>query len=320
MELLIQHGNKVFIPVVQEGITWSTERKGCPGELQFKVVKDDIVGDIGFQEGDAVRLKVNGENVFYGFIFKKKRDKQQIITVTAYDQLRYLKNKDTYVYENKTAGELIQMIAADFQMQTGFIEDTGFKIASRVEENTSLFDMIQNALDLTLQNQSYMYVMYDDFGKITLKGLDNMRLDLLIDEETGENFDYTSSIDDKTYNRIKLTYDNEETGTREVYISQDSNNMNTWGVLQYFNTLQEGENGKTKADALLSLYNKKTRNLSIKNAFGDTRVRAGSMVVVMIDLGDIKIKNLMLVEKCKHEFKESQHFMNLTLRGGEFVA
>ena len=320
VELLIQHGNKVFIPVVQEGITWSTERKGCPGELQFKVVKDDIVGDIGFQEGDAVRLKVNGENVFYGFIFKKKRDKQQIITVTAYDQLRYLKNKDTYVYENKTAGELIQMIAADFQMQTGFIEDTGFKIASRVEENTSLFDMIQNALDLTLQNQSYMYVMYDDFGKITLKGLDNMRLDLLIDEETGENFDYTSSIDDKTYNRIKLTYDNEETGTREVYISQDSNNMNTWGVLQYFNTLQEGENGKTKADALLSLYNKKTRNLSIKNAFGDTRVRAGSMVVVMIDLGDIKIKNLMLVEKCKHEFKESQHFMNLTLRGGEFVA
>lgn len=317
VELLIQHGNKVFSPIVQEGITWSTERKGCPGELQFKVVKDDV---INFQEGDAVRLKVNGANVFYGFVFKKKRSKDQIITVTAYDQLRYLKNKDTYVYENKTAGEFIKMIAADFQMQTGFIEDTGFKIASRVEENTSLFDMIQNALDLTLQNRKYMYVMYDDFGKITLKGLDNMRLNLLIDEETGENFDYTSSIDDQTYNKIKLTYDNKKTGTREVYISQDSNNMNTWGVLQYFDTLQEGENGKAKADALLSLYNKKTRNLSIKNAFGDVRVRAGSTVVVTLDLGDVKVKNLMLVEKCKHEFNESQHFMNLTLRGGEFIA
>ena len=297
VELLIQHGNKVFSPAVQEGITWSTERKGCPGQLSFKVVKDDV---LDFTEGDAVRLKVNGANVFYGFIFKKKRDKQQIITVTAYDQLRYLKNKDTYVYENKTAGELIQMIAADFQMQTGFIEDTGFKIASRVEENTSLFDMIQNALDLTLQNQKYMYVMYD--------------------EETGENFDYTSSIDDNTYNRIKLTYDNDKTGTREVYIAQDSNNMNTWGVLQHFDTLQEGENGQAKADALLSLYNKKTRNLSIKNAFGDVRVRAGSMVVVMLDLGDVKVKNLMLVEKCKHEFNESQHLMTLTLRGGEFIA
>jgi hypothetical protein len=84
--------------------------------------------------------------------------------------------------------------------------------------------------------------------------------------------------------------------------------------------LQEGENGKAKADALLSLYNKKTRNLSIKNAFGDSRVRAGSMIPVMLDLGDVKVQNLMLVEKCKHEFKESQHLMTLTLRGGEFVA
>lgn len=317
VELLIQHGNKVFVPAVEEGITWATERKGCPGELQFKVIKDDI---LTITEGDAVRLKVDGANVFYGFIFKMKRDKQQIITVTAYDQLRYLKNKDTYVYENKTASEFIKMIAADYNLQTGFIEDTGFNIASRVEENTSLFDMIQNALDLTLQNQSYMYVLYDDFGKISLKGLDNMRLNLMIDEETGENFDYTSSIDDQTYNRVKLTYDNEKTGTREVYISQDSNNMNTWGVLQYFDTLQEGENGAAKADALLSLYNKKTRNLSIKNAFGDTRVRAGSMVVVNLNLGDMKVMNLMLVEKCKHEFKESQHLMTLTLRGGEFIA
>ena len=317
IELLIQHGDKVFIPVVQEGITWTTERKGCPGELKFKVVKDDV---ISFTEGDAVRLKVNGQNVFYGFIFKKQRDKEQIISVTAYDQLRYLKNKDTIVYENKTAGELIQMIAKDYMMQTGTIEDTGFKIKSRVEENTSLFDMIQNALDMTLENQKYMYVMYDDFGKIALKGLDNMRLNLLIDEETGENFDYTSSIDSNTYNKVKLTYDNEKTGTREVYVAQDSENMNAWGVFQYFDTLQEGENGKAKADALLSLYNKKTRNLTIKNAFGDVRVRAGSMIVVIMNLGDMKLKNLMLVEKCKHEFKESQHLMTLTLRGGEFVA
>lgn len=317
VEMLIQHKSKVFSPVVKEGITWSTERKGCPGQLSFKVIKDDI---LDITEGDAVSLKVEGTKIFYGFIFKMKREKEQIISVTAYDQLRYLKNKDTYVYENKTAGEVIKMIAADFQMQTGFIEDTGFKIASRVEENTSLFDMIQNALDLTLQNQKYMYVMYDDFGKLTLKGLDNMRLNLLIDEETGENFDYTSSIDDKTYNRIKLTYDNDKTGMREVYIAQDSNNMNTWGVLQYFGTLQKGENGKAKADALLDLYNSKTRNLSIKNAFGDVRVRAGSMVVVMLDLGDVKVNSYMLVEKCKHEFKANEHFMTLTLRGGEFIA
>jgi len=231
-----------------------------------------------------------------------------------------LKNKDTYVYTNKTASELITMIAADFQMNTGTIEDTEFKIASRVESNTSLFDMIQNALDLTLQNNKYMYVLYDDFGRLTLKGLDSMRLNLLIDEETGENFDYESSIDDETYNRVKLTFDNEKTGKREVYIAQSGANINQWGVLQYYDTLKEGENGQAKADALLDLYNSKTRNLTVKNALGDVRVRAGSMVVVILDLGDVQVKNLMLVEKCKHEFKESEHFMTLTLRGGEINA
>lgn len=321
-ELLIQHKKKLFIPVVEEGITWSTERTGCPGELQFKVVKDKT---LKITEGDAVRLKVNGRKIFYGFIFKMQRDKEQIITVTAYDQLRYLKNKDTYVYENITAGDLIKMIASDFKLKIGSIENTKYKIPSRVESNTTLFDMIGNALDLTLQNKKKMYVMYDNFGKITLKKLGDMKVGnknkyLLIDEETGENFDYTSSIDDNTYNKIKLTYDNNKTGKREVYIAQDSKNMNSWGILQYYDTLQEGENGKAKADALLSLYNQKTRNLSIKNVCGDTRVRAGSLVIVQLNIGDMKINNWMLVEKCKHEFKESQHLMTLTLRGGEFVA
>ena len=317
VELIIQHGNKIFVPVVEEGITWQTERKNTPGQLDFTVILDST---IEFTEGDAVRLKVDGDPIFYGFIFKKQRDKEPKIKITAYDQLRYLKNKDTYVYENKTAGEVIKMIANDFKLQTGIIENTGFKIASRVESNKSLFDIIQNALDLTLQNQKKMYILYDDFGKITLKSLQNMQLNLLIDEETGENFDYSSSIDDNTYNKVKLTFDNEDTGKRDVYIAQSGENINQWGVLQYYDTLQEGENGQAKADALLSLYNAKTKNLTVKNALGDNRVRAGSMVIVMLDLGDTKVKNLMLVEKCKHEYKESQHLMTLTLRGGDFIA
>lgn len=317
VELLIQNGSKVYIPVVEEGIIWTTERKGTPGQLTFNVVKDDLVN---FTEGNAVRLRVDNKNIFYGFIFIKKRDKDGIIKVTAYDQIRYLKNKDTYVYTNKRADEFIRMVASDFNLNVGTLENTGYKIASRVEDNVALIDMIQNSLDLTLMNKKEMFVLYDDFGKLTLKSIQSMRLNLLIDEETGENYSYTSSIDSDTYNKIKLVYDNEKSGKRDIYIAQDSNNMNNWGILQYFDTLKEGENGKAKADALLSLYNKKTRNLTIQNAFGDTRVRAGSMVVVQLNLGDVKLNNLMLIEKCKHKFNLDEHFMDLTLRGGEFVA
>ena len=142
---------------------------------------------------------------------------------------------------------------------------------------------------------------------------------LLIDEETGENFEYSSSIDSDVYNKIKLSYDNEDTGKRDIYIAQDGTHMNEWGVLQYFDTLSKGENGQAKADALLKLYNKKSRNLKITNAIGDTRVRAGSLVVVSLALGDVNLKNFMLVEKVRHTFKLDQHVMDLTLRGGEFV-
>ena len=322
VELLITDsaGKIAYLPVVEEGIEWSTERSS-PGKLTFKVIKDDV---INFREGAAVRLKVDGKPVFFGFVFSKKRDKKQIITVTAYDQLRYLNNKDTCVYENKTASQLVRMIAADFSLNVGTIEDTKFVIPSRVEDNTSLFDMIGNALDLTLTNTKQMFVLYDDFGKLSLKNIASMRVGeagsyLMLDEETGENFEYTSSIDSDTYNKIKLTYDNEDTGKREVYIAQDSKHINEWGVLQYFDTVSKGENGQSKANALLQLYNQKTRNLKITNAFGDTRVRAGSMVIVNLALGDVNLKNFMLVESAKHTFKQDEHFMNLTLRGGEFV-
>lgn len=317
IEVLIQHGNKIYYPIVQEDISWSTERKGSPGKLEFTVVRDEI---INISEGDPVRLCVDSRNLFYGFIFTLKTDKNQSISVTAYDQIRYLKNKDTYVYANKTASEFVRMVANDYGLCCGSIEQTGYKIESRVEDNTALIDMIQNALDLELTNRKVMYILYDDCGKLILKSLERMKTTVIIDEETGENYDYSSSIDSQTYNQIKLTYENDETKKRDIYIAKDGSHINEWGLLQYCDTLQEGENGQAKADALLSLYNSKTRNLKISNALGHTDIRAGSMVVVKMDLVGIKVQNYMLVESCKHMFKENEHRMDLTLRGGEFVA
>lgn len=321
VELLIgnESGTKVYQPATQEGIEWSTERRSTPGKLVFKVVRDDV---LDFSEGSSVRLRVDGYGVFFGFVFKQQRSKDQIITVTAYDQLRYLKNKDTFIYENKTASQVIQMLATDYSFCTGVLEDTGYVIAQRVEQDASLFEMVENALDLTLTNTGEMFVLYDDFGKLTLKALPSMYVGspgayLMIDEETGENFDYTSSIDDNTYNKVVLK--NNDTN-KDFKVAHDLDNIARWGTLVYTDTYQTGENGQAKADALLSLYNKKTRNLRISNAIGDNRVRAGSMVVINLGLGDMKLKNFMLVEKCKHTYQESEHWMELTLRGGEFVA
>ena len=318
--LLIQHNDEVFEPVVTDSITLESARVGTPEKLVFKIVKDEKIGQLGgFLEGDAVKLVVNGRTLFFGFVFTKTRTTETEVTVTAYSQLRYLKNKDTIAYKGLTATELIRQIAGNYNLNLGTIEDTGVKIESRLEEDQTLFDIILNALDVTLLAEKKLYVLYDDGGFLTLKNLDNMKLDLLIDEETGESYDYKSSIDTETYNRIKLTYNNEETGRREVYIAQNGAHQNEWGILQYKESLNSSTGIIDRANNLLEFYDQKTRNLTIKNALGDIRIRGGNAVIVKLNLGDLITSNYMVVQKVKHTFKNGEHFMDLTLIGGEFV-
>ena len=317
IEVVIQNGDTLYMPSTENEITWETVRKGSPGSLKLNILKDQV---IDFQEGNPIRVKVNGVNVFYGFVFKKERNSDGVIKVTAYDQLRYFKNKDTYIYENKTASEIIRMIAKDFNLQCGDIEDTKFKIGARIEEDKTLFDISLNALDETIENAKEMYVLYDDFGKLTLKNINSMRLDTLIDKDLLEDFSYCSSIDSNTYNKIKICKKNEKEGTREVYIAQDSKNINNWGVLQYYETVDENVNAQAKVNALLKLYNHKFRTLNLKNVLGDIRVRAGCLLAVNLNLGDMIVQNFMLVDNVKHTFNNTEHFMDLTLVGGEFVS
>lgn len=316
-ELYIQCGGTVYQPAVLDGMQWSTERKGTPGKLTFQVVKDAA---LNFQEGNPVKLIVDGVNCFFGYIFKKQRTKSNIISVTAYDQLRYFKNKDTYCYIGKTASQLLQMICDDFNLNAGEIEETGYVIPQRVESNKTLFDISQTGLDITMLNTNKVYVLYDDFGAITLKNIASMKIPLIIDAETGQTFDYTSSIDEQTYNQVKLTFDNDKTGKRDIYMAKDSSHINEWGILQYYDTLEEGENGAAKAEKLLEAYNKKTRKLKISGVFGDVRIRAGTAPLIRLDLGDVTVNNFMVVSNVTHTFNNGIHTMDLNLEGGEFIA
>ena len=318
-ELIIQHNGTVMFPAVVEDVTIEWERQGQPGKLSFEVVKTD---GLSFQEGDPCRFSVDGTPVFYGFVFDKARkgSNPNVITITVYDQLYYLKNKDTYVYANKTATAVIKMIADDFQLNVGSMEDTGHVIESRVEDNKTMWDIIQTALDETLKATGQMYVLFDDVGKLTLKGLGSMKLGMVIDDETAGDYDYTSSISSQTYDKIKLLYENKDTGKREIYIAQDGNNINQWGVLQYFEKVDSAANAKAMADALLDLYNTKTRTLKLQDVLGDVRVRAGTLLVVTMGLGDMNLSSYLMVEQVKHTFNNEQHLMEMKMRGGTFVA
>ena len=321
-EILIQNNQQIVQnPCVEGEIVWETSRKGSPASLKFTVVKDDT---LSFHEGNPVSFRFQGEKVFYGYVFKKSRSNRRTIEVTCYDQLRYFKNKDTISYSGKTYAELLKMLAADYGLACGTVADTKYKIPQRIEDGT-LFDILGNASDLTLLNTGKMYVLYDDFGQLTLKPYEDMLLPVWVDESTAEEYDYTSTIDDETYNRMKLAYDNGDSGQREVHVFNDTLNQSKWGTLQYYEKLDKALSAadlKVKADALLKYYNLKKRELTIKSVFGDIRVRAGTLVSVGMRLGDMDLSNYMGVEKAKHTFSDGIHTMDLYLAGvrGEFHA
>ena len=310
---IINHDNIMFTPIVKEGITWETARKDAPGKLTFTVMKDDI---ISFNEGSTVIFKANGKNIFYGYVFTKTRDKKHHISVTAYDQIRYLKSKHTYIYQNKGPEDLIRLIADDFGLKVGELDNTGYKIPARLEDNKTLLDMIQNSLYEACLSTGNIFVLYDDFGKLTLKNIKNLKInDLLFSGDNTQNFDYKTTIDNNAYNKVIIYRDNTETGQREFYIAQDPEKIKRWGLLQLTETASEQENAAVKAKSILDYYNAIDRQITLKKVLGDYRLRAGFCVYNYFDLGDLLLKKLMLIEKAVHYFDTHSHFVDLVLIG-----
>lgn len=318
VSLIIQNGKKRFTVPVKTGMKLTWERKGVPGKLTFEARYDK---NFKITEGNAVLLTVNGTKMFYGFVFTRKRGKDGWYFYTAYDQLRYLKNKDTMIFLKKRADQYIRMIAKRFNLQCGKLANTGYVIKKRVEDESELFDMIQTALDNTLMTKNKLYVLYDEVGKLRLKNVASMKVNnCLIDEETGRDYSYTSSIDSDVYNQIKLIYENKKKSTYDLYVTKSTKSINKWGVLQYIEKIEDPDVGKLKSKALLTLYNKKVRHLSISGVIGNVKVRAGSLVPVVLNLGDVKVANYMLVDKVTHTFNKDEYTMDLNVSGGDFTS
>lgn len=311
MLLTIQHNGNVFSPPIKEGVQIDWERTGTPGKLTFTTL---AVGNGEFAEGDAVCFYCDDKPVFMGYVFTKKLTRDKTIEVTCYDQMRYLKNKFTYVFEKKTATQIIQALCKDFNLTVGDMDDTKYVIPAVAEENKSALDIVLTVLEETLLNSGEQFVLYDDFGKLRVQNVTNMVSTTLICEDTAENFDYKSSIDDETYNQIVLYYKKDDK-IAQLYTTYSPSTTKQWGTLRYFEEVKTPTIGQNKADALLKLYNRKTREFKITGAFGDISVRGGTLIPVVMDLGDISVKNYMLVEKVSHKFDNGNHTMDLTLEG-----
>ena len=324
IELQIINGNKVMTPKVLDGIDVEWTRQGAAGQMTFTVLKTP---NISFVEGNAVTLRVDGVNVFYGFVVKKSRDKEQQIQVTCLDQIFYLaQNQTVFVAKNETASDCIGRLAKERDIAVGNLENTGYAIPKhRIDSATSYLDIMQTLLDITLAYSGKMFVLYDDFGKLTVKNVENMGHEdiLVITENNAENFDYESDIE-STYNDIVLVQADEKSGQLSIVANaKDTKNMALWGNLTHFEILDKDvskENAELKAKQLLELHNQVKRKLSIKGVFSKPTIRGGSTVAIVLNLGDTVVSRNFVVESVKHHFANDHSTMDLDVKSsGGFV-
>lgn len=303
-----------------DGVDLTRGRDMVPATLKFKVPKDKT---LNFQEGDRVQFSVNGTVVFYGFVFEKSRDREAIISVTAYDQLRYLKSKDCYVYNSKSASELIKMICDDYNLSVADgdgLAHTQVKV-SHIEDNKTLADIISYALAFTtIYGPGHpIFELYDDGGKIKLQNVmgSELTLDCLIDSDVTSNYTYLTSIDKGTCNMVKIVRDVPETN-RKTWVRtgevMDDETMRQWGRLQY--VIRPDSRNATpieQAKHYLSLHDAKTREIKLKGVIGDVRVRGGTRLFCQFDFGDIKVNSYLMVSAVTHHFTENCHLMDIDL-------
>lgn len=270
-------------------------------KLNFTLISTDT--DI--EVGNYVFFKYDGNNVFYGRVFNIKKSDKQEIEITAYDQLRYLKTKDTIIVSNNdTVTTLLKKGCNYFNLKMSEkLIDTKYKLANKVQDNKTWLDIIYDAIEDTLVSKSKMYALRDNFGKVELIDLDEQKLNLIIgDNSLLTEYSHEISIDSEYYNTIKLIRKNEDTGKRDVFIVKDSKAIADCGLLQLFEVVDSGENDsqvKARANAYLKLYNREYEKISL-NAIGDFRVRAGTSFY--FNVKDIDYANRVLVDKVVHKF------------------
>ena len=143
---------------------------------------------------------------------------------------------------------------------------------------------------------------------------------LIGDGSLATDFTYKRDIDSDTYNRIKLVRPNEETGMADTYIVEDTDTQAKWGLLQYYDQVDENMNEAQidqMCQAYLQYYNRVVQELSV-DALGVPGLRAGMIVPVRISAVDsLSVSRLLLAEKVTHSFDGDDHTMSIDVKNFE---
>lgn len=304
----------MFVPVLLDDISWTSEWACTPSKMTFTVLKE---GALNFGMGTKAVLKINDEIIWTGYVMYKHRTSDVKIDCTAYDQLRYLKLKMWKSFEDvQYASDPIKEILEDYELPIGEFDDLtqatqGDLVFDGKEALEVIDELMQKHAAMSLEN----LVFFDKAGEVCLKKLDNMRVtNQFFTAGEMEDWDYTSSIED-SYNSIMIDVLEADGETHDRFITvEDEGNINRWGLLRYVAQSNEDvEAIQTRAERLLEMVNREVRTLKLQKVLGNPEIRGGSLIAVKLNLGDMLLYSWMVVREVTHTLGQDGYTMDMTV-------
>jgi hypothetical protein len=298
-KLLVKVNGKVYdiSNMVNEVSFEDTLNNGC-SKLKFSYIDKELE----IENGSVVSFTFNDTHLFYGYVFNISRNKTPEISVTAYDQLRYCKVKDSVVIKNDTVSTLANKMCNYFNLKKGFLSDTSYKLSTDVKDNTTWLDIIYSSIEETEKNNGKKYLLRDEHGSICIRNLEDLQLNLAIGDKTLlRDYTYSRSIDNEFYNQIKLNLKGKSDENNQFIIKRDDDSISKYGLIQYYENSYNTNSSKAKEEAktLLDKYNKEKETLSL-SCIGDIRFRAG--VSFYGKVSDINFYQRLIVKSVTHRF------------------
>lgn len=304
----------MFVPVLLDDISWTSEWACTPSKMTFTVLKE---GALNFGMGTKAVLKINDEIIWTGYVMYKHRTSDVKIDCTAYDQLRYLKLKMWKSFEDvQYASDPIKEILEDYELPIGEFDGLtqatqGDLVFDGKEALEVIDELMQKHAAMSLEN----LVFFDKAGEVCLKKLDNMRVtNQFFTAGEMEDWDYTSSIED-SYNSIMIDVLEADGETHDRFITvEDEGNINRWGLLRYVAQSNEDvEAIQTRAERLLEMVNREVRTLKLQKVLGNPEIRGGSLIAVKLNLGDMLLYSWMVVREVTHTLGQDGYTMDMTV-------
>lgn len=307
------------------------EMEDTPAKLTFEVLventqnaaQDSLVliyenSRIVINIGSAVRVRINKKGIFKGWIFTIEQKNKFVLSVTTYDQKRYFKSADTQVFKEQTASDRYKEILtlSGGGIKGVVIHPSTIPVPAKYYREQTYGFMIQDSIDNGLALGDNWYIIRDNFGVLEFRDVSKNYTNLAITEDVITSVNYSITIDKDTYNQIKLTKDNKAAGKREVYITQDSDHIKQWGLLQYHKSVDENSTPQQieqLADNLLKYHNRVLKTLSCTCTSGNFDAIAGNIVKVELGLYNEKINFDMLIISSKHTITNNHITMDLDL-------